>query len=580
MIGKRSPATLFDVGNVFDVELRPNSFHAQLARVSDRLFSDDDFADLYSTRLGRPSCPPSLLALTLLMQTESGVSDEEAVDRTAYDMRWAAVLRRPAGSPLCAKSTLQLFRAHLVLHDRVQQIMVKSIEEARRSGLLRKHSALILAVDTKPMVGRGAVEDTYNLLARGVRLLSRRLSVLDGAGSSEWLAANGYSRYGASSIKGSAEIDWSDADARARFLGEVVADAKRLLAMADQRSEETAKEACLLRELLMQDVEGIDGDAPALRKGTSPDRVPSASDPDQRHGHKSKRRIFQGHKNSISVEPESQIITSAEVLPGNAGDAQGLLDLVKQASENTGTPVAQVLGDCAYGSGCTRKELLEAEIDLVARVPAVTNQGGMFSKTAFTIDLSAGTATCPAGQVTATSSQDRLGGRVFHFGKVCEHCPLRPKCTRSTQGRTLHVHPQEALLQEARARQATPDGRALLRKRIVVEHCLARLARLGIAQARYFGRARSRYQLIMACAVANLRRTWNWCTGNGASVPVGNRPLLVACGPLTFALWAMPADTSAQGQLRPSSFYRLTVDLCQSVLHLCRCRNTRFRLGF
>ncbi|HEV2660153.1 MAG TPA: hypothetical protein VGU68_06095, partial [Ktedonobacteraceae bacterium] len=79
MIGKRSsqPA-LFDVGNVFDLALPPSSFHAQLARVSDRLFRDEDFALLYHQRMRRPSTPPSQLALLVLLQTHANISSEEA----------------------------------------------------------------------------------------------------------------------------------------------------------------------------------------------------------------------------------------------------------------------------------------------------------------------------------------------------------------------------------------------------------------------------------------------------------------------------------------------------------------------
>jgi transposase len=207
MIGRcGSQASLFDVGNVYPVKLKAGSFEAQLASVSDRLFRDDDFSDLYDAKVGRPSVPPSQLAVLLLLQAESGVSDEEAVARSGYDLRWAAALRRPAGEPLCAKSTFQLFRSHLVLHDAAQRVFARSIEEAQRAGLLRKGSALRVALDTKPMIGRGAVEDTYNLLARGIARLARRLSEAEGVRADVWLAANGLSRYAASSVKGSAGL--------------------------------------------------------------------------------------------------------------------------------------------------------------------------------------------------------------------------------------------------------------------------------------------------------------------------------------------------------------------------------------
>jgi hypothetical protein len=79
------------------------------------------------------------------------------------------------------------------------------------------------------------------------------------------------------------------------------------------------------------------------------------------------------------------------------------------------------------------------------------------------------------------------------------------------------VHPQEALLQAARAYQQTPEGRAHLRERVVVEHRLARLGQLGIGQTRYIGRAKTRFQLLMAATIANLRRTWNRQQARNAS---------------------------------------------------------------
>src|SRR2546427_1078160 len=141
MLGKRkAQRDLFDVGNVFPIALDPQSFHGQLATAADRLFRDEDFAAFYAERLGRFSTPPSLLALMTLMHHEGGCSDLEAVHRTAYDLRWAAVLRRAAGVPLCVKSTFQLFRAHLILHDGVRHVFEQSIAEARRAGLLDRKS--------------------------------------------------------------------------------------------------------------------------------------------------------------------------------------------------------------------------------------------------------------------------------------------------------------------------------------------------------------------------------------------------------------------------------------------------------
>ncbi|MCC7370462.1 MAG: transposase, partial [Chloroflexi bacterium] len=87
---------------------------------------------------------------------------------------------------------------------------------------------------------------------------------------------------------------------------------------------------------------------------------------------------------------------------------------------------------------------------------------------------------------------------------VCVACPLRAQCVRGGGGRTVSVHPQERLLQEARACQASPAFAEYRRRRQTVEHRIARLVQLGIRQARDVGTPRILFQLLMAAAVANL----------------------------------------------------------------------------
>ena len=58
-----------------------------------------------------------------------------------------------------------------------------------------------------------------------------------------------------------------------------------------------------------------------------------------RHGHKSSSRRFDGHKAAIVVDTDSQLITAVDVLPGNAPDNLGALELVEESEANTGVPV-------------------------------------------------------------------------------------------------------------------------------------------------------------------------------------------------------------------------------------------------
>ena len=75
-------------------------------------------------------------------------------------------------------------------------------------------------------------------------------------------------------------------------------------------------------------------------------------------------------------------------------------------------------------------------------------------------------------------------GRSVHFPKAaCAACPLRVRCTTSSTGRSVAVHPDEALLVELRQRQQTPQGRARLRERTKVEHSLAHIGSGAAARA-------------------------------------------------------------------------------------------------
>jgi Transposase domain (DUF772)/Transposase DDE domain len=531
MLGRRSAQ-----GGVCELDARyvdlvgRDNFYGWLASQRDDLFADERFADLYREGWGRPSVPPSLLATALVLQAYEGVSDEEATARATYDLRWKVALGIGLDAKPFAKSTLQEFRAQLILHEHQRLLFQQSLELAKRQGKFGSQHRLCLALDTTPIFGRGAVKDTYNLVADGIvavlRVLAAQAGVRRGdcAGFVAWARAAGYARYVAhTSVKGGAAIDWDDPKARERFLGELVADADRLLeqvrlarsALPTDSPQETAllTAAGLLSRVRGQDVERR-ASGPVLVDGTAPDRLVSLHDPDMRHGRKSASKRFEGHKAAVAVETDTQLITGVDVLAGNAPDATGALGLVEQSEGATGSQVEETYADCAYGDGSTRQAFADAGRTLYAKVPMLPNHGG-FPKTAFQIELEAAsgpTCPCPGGWTTDTLAPCGKGRQVFVFPvAVCTACPVRAQClsepnrrtTRRT-GRTILFHPQERLLQAARAFQHSPAFGEVRRRRQAAEHRLARLVQLGLRQARFVGRAKTLFQLALAAAVANL----------------------------------------------------------------------------
>ncbi|MDF1499958.1 MAG: transposase [Anaerolineales bacterium] len=179
MLGKRSPqhgmfavsaGTIGETDQQYLDFVGENTFYGFLARHGSELFQDEDFADLYCDDNGRPSVPPSLLAIALLLQAHDGVSDEEAKARADYDMRWKVALGVELDERPFAKSTLQLFCSQLILHEKEQAIFLRSLKFTKEQSYLTGGRGNV-ALDTTPILGRGAVKDTYNLLTDGITIV-------------------------------------------------------------------------------------------------------------------------------------------------------------------------------------------------------------------------------------------------------------------------------------------------------------------------------------------------------------------------------------------------------------------------
>src|ERR1700687_2663609 len=175
MLGKRGlQRGLFEADTLYSDFVGRDTFYGWLASQRGTLFRDEDFAQLYTLPHGRPSVPPSLLATALVLQAYDGVSDDEAKQRADYDLRWKVALGIELEVRPFAKSTLQEFRAQLIVHDQTRAIFQRSLEVAKRRGVWKKghpqheRQHMKLALDTTHILGRGAVKDSYNLLADGI----------------------------------------------------------------------------------------------------------------------------------------------------------------------------------------------------------------------------------------------------------------------------------------------------------------------------------------------------------------------------------------------------------------------------
>jgi transposase len=477
--------------------LPEDSIHALLAEHADRIVRDEDFAECYSGRRGRPSIPPSLLAKVLLLAYREGVSDERAMEAVRFDLRWKVALDLPVDHPGFHPTSLVRFCARLLLHSKERLVFERSLELAAELGLLEGEAEQIL--DSTPMLGAAAVQDTATLVRSGVRKLLDAVEANDGEAAEE--LSSGL-RFDYSRPRVKPEGDWHDPDARMELLGEVARDAVRALRAVEEDDElaadaAIAEAANLLREVVGQEFEVKDDDVPRPRRGRRAREIVSAHDPEMRHGRQTAARPFTGYKiQAAAAAADAPILTSITLSPANEHDGRHAGTLIDQQPSERHPK--RVIGDTAYGNVEAREELEKRSISVLAPVHSTSPKDGTIPKEEFAIDPETDTVTCPRGKTARIYKRrpnrkprpDRrsaIGERVARFSRSdCQPCPLRQRCSPSGQ-RDIRIRRREDLRQAALQALSDPAERDdLKRTRPRIERLL------GLIVHRYRGR-KSRY---------------------------------------------------------------------------------------
>jgi hypothetical protein len=512
MLGRRSPQLSF-----FDAQGLPHcvpadSFYSRMAAVSDVLFPDEDLAMMYCLDNGRPSLPPSLMNGVLLLQFYDNVSDEEAVERTRFDMRWKVALKLPLDFPGFHPTSLTKYRNRLLENEQERYAFDRFIAVGRKAGFIPDRVTLL--TDTTNVKGAGAVQDTYTLLRKGIRKL------LKAAGFHLPNKRQGLSpqtrilleRYVDQDRK--ADIDWADPQQRAAQLQVLFEDADAVLTLAVEQIDDDAVRylGWLLTKILGDDVVVNDQGQAEIGKGTATDRIVSITDPEMHHGRKSSAHLFNGFKVSVSTDQSSEMILDIADVTASGSDGAHLLPIIERVEEQTDVTVDRAIGDGAHGSGKNRAACATYSshtVDLVS--PLARPSDPEVDKSAFQIDLETRKATCPQGHTVTGQPGGKEDGQdtwLFTFPRTtCEACPLFKRCVHSKKmGRTVRTRAYEAYLQAARLRQQTEEFDLLYRLRPAVERKIAELAQRGVRETRYVGEPKRQLQRLWTGAAVNLRR--------------------------------------------------------------------------
>jgi hypothetical protein len=245
------------------------------------------------------------------------------------------------------------------------------------------------------------------------------------------------------------------------------------------------------------------GGAPTIREGVAKDRTISLSDPDMRHGRKSKSRTFNGFKSHLATDLDVNLVLAATVLAANQPERDGLdamredlLRVVRRAQ------VTELHTDRAYTDAELTRELAAAGTEVITKPRPIRGRAGLYDRSDFIVDLRKKTATCPDGQTVPIEL-----GEVAHFdGACCARCPQRAACTEATlgRGRSLSIPADEPMQRRFAKLAGTSTGRARLRERVAIEHALARHAAVQGTKARYRGARKNVFDARRVASVMNL----------------------------------------------------------------------------
>ncbi|MCP4437035.1 MAG: transposase [Actinomycetia bacterium] len=460
---------------------------------------------------GRPPKNVEQKALAMLLQVAFSAPDHEVPTLTAVDKRWQVVLGCLGDSgTLLSQGTVHDFRTRAISAGFASVLLERTVALAReKKGF--SHTRLRALIDSSPLLGAGRVEDTFNLIGRGISHLAKTAAAELDKSVEEVIDEAGVPLVSHSSVKAWLDFDWSDKPARADALQQLIGQFEALcnwlestLGAQEMKKPPIGEHIAQVERLMEQDLEPDPNDPSGtrrqVRRGTTKNRQISLSDGDMRHGRKSKTKAFNGYKRHVVVDADIPgLVHATEVVAANVPEHEPLARLLRSV-EAAGAELVEVQVDRGYIPSADLMARRRAGLRVLSKAPTLRN-GELFTKNDFTVDLDNGTITCPAGS-TVKAKGTKTGVTTFPAA-TCAACSKRGQCTTSNKGRSIRLHPEEAFHQQLRAELATSKGRQSARERVQVEHALARVGQIQGRRARFKGLKKNQFDLQRTAIINN-----------------------------------------------------------------------------
>ncbi len=231
-----------------------------------------------------------------------------------------------------------------------------------------------------------------------------------------------------------------------------------------------------------------------------------------------------GYNSQAAVDAKARVIVGANVI-AQATDNEALVPMLDEIQANTGRLADVTVQDSGYHSADNLAAVQNRPTDVHVADPNMKRKGSKsekaaFHKDAFVHDADTDTYRCPAGKTLVLETvyddpkQPTYGIRVYRC-KECRGCPNRSLCTKDKSGRSIRVHPQDALLRQNREKMRTEQGKKIMKQRAATVEPVFAVMREHMGLTRFLRRGLENVQAewLLLCAAYNLRVIWKawWC---------------------------------------------------------------------
>ena len=457
------------------LDIRQNLNFSFIGEETKSFYSDD-------TR-GRPPFAAEVIFKMLFLEFSYSLSDYEVVEQVKTNILFRYFVGLGISQDTPDDTTLVKFRTRLG-EAGFKRLFDRIVEQARQKGLIKGRLKILDATHIQADI---ALQGTVNFLRQARKVIVRKISK-----SQPEEAAILNQKY-------VNEDKLFTPPTNEQIKEELSCSREFIKEIKNTFNPGTEELLALLETAVNQQEKKTDNPG-----HSQPEEIISFTDTDARFGCKSEKKRFVGYKAHISLDAESNIVTSLRTIGGNRNEgAHQEVQKLLEDDELKDITHQAVCADSLYDSYENRVQIHKKEMR--AFIPSRTKTGKIKTRLEnFIYDKTQDTLICPQGYSPISKTNQEQGTLYIFSTAQCKNCPGIHNCPAPNYGRIRVFVSNDYRLKLVDNIPAKLDA---FIKRKGIERKFGEVKKWhGLSRARYRQRWRVAIQSFMTFSVVNVKR--------------------------------------------------------------------------